>query len=297
LNEGDPFNEQHYILADEFGKYMHQFKPNDHLVSTSNWHSFPKDAFWANPEYPHVDFADIHYYITQSDPLFFDTAQASYDMSSQYGANRLDGVKKPIIRGETGFLVSGSGLPTNQFEQDTEAIWLHNFIWGGINAGGLIESYWYANYHIYRQNADGTYQFDHRNHYRPYYNFINDIPLNNGSYQDAQAVLSSGALRAWGQKDTVHGCAHLWIQNKNHTWKNAVDGINIPPVSGTVEISGFQPNKNYTLERWDPYLPDKNQQIISTTTIAAKANGSISIPVNNLATDVALKVIASDGCT
>jgi len=55
LNEGDPWNSQHYTLADEFGKYIHQFAPNDHLVSTSNRHSFPKDGFWANPDYPDVD--------------------------------------------------------------------------------------------------------------------------------------------------------------------------------------------------------------------------------------------------
>lgn len=65
LNEGDPSSQAHFILADEFGKYMHQFKPNDHLVSTSNWHSYPKEAFWANPDYPNLDFADIHLYVDE----------------------------------------------------------------------------------------------------------------------------------------------------------------------------------------------------------------------------------------
>ncbi len=41
LNEGDPASIQHFTLADEFGAYMKQFEPNDHLVSTSFWHSFP----------------------------------------------------------------------------------------------------------------------------------------------------------------------------------------------------------------------------------------------------------------
>jgi len=297
LNEGDPTSELHYTLADEFGKYMHQFRPNDHLVSTSNWIYFPKDRFWANPEYPDVDFADYHRYIKEDDPLFIDTAQATYEISMQIGANRPGGPGKPVIRGETGFVVSDGGPPTDQFQNDTEGIWLHNFIWGGINAGGMIESYFYENIHIYSKNRkDGTYNFDHRDQYGPYYNFINDMPLNNGDYQDAQAIVSSDNLRAWGQKDSVHGCAHLWLQNKNHTWKNVVDDVPIPAISGTVEISGFQPNESYTVEWWDPYQADQTQQIIGSDTIVAQADGSISLLVTNLATDVSLKIVASNGC-
>jgi hypothetical protein len=289
LNEGDPWNGRHYTLADEFGKYMHQFKPNDHLVSTSNWHSFPKDDFWANPDYPDVDFADYHRYIGESDSSFADAAQATYDVSIQYGASQPGGVGKPVIRGETGFVVSGSGPPTDHLQNDTEGVWLHNFIWGGINAGGLIESYWYENAHIYGQD------FDHRHHYGAYYNFIKDIPLNNGNYQDAEAVVSNSneELRAWGQKDLSNSRAHLWIQNKGHTWKNVVDGIPIPAVSGTVEVSGFQPGERCTVEWWDTYQPDKALQIMRTDTSVARVDGSIAISVDNLTTDVAIRIIAA----
>ncbi|MDW8101074.1 MAG: hypothetical protein RML36_16500, partial [Anaerolineae bacterium] len=36
--------------------------PQRHLVTTSNWHSFPMFEFWANPKYDGVDYADIHEY-------------------------------------------------------------------------------------------------------------------------------------------------------------------------------------------------------------------------------------------
>jgi hypothetical protein len=201
-----------------------------------------------------------------------------------------------VIRGETGFVVSGSAPPTSEFDNDTDGVWLHNFVWGGINAGGLIESYWYENVHIYERNSDGTYNFDHRDQYRPYYNFISDTPLNNGHYQGAQAALSSGDLRAWGQKDLVQGCAHLWLQNTNHTWNNVVDGVPIPAISGTVEVSGFQPEQSYSVEWWDAYQTDKAQQIVRTESILAQPDGSILIPVDDLSTDVAIKVIDLDGC-
>ena len=196
-----------------------------------------------------------------------------------------------------GFVVSDGGAPTTQFQNDTESIWLHNYIWGSINAGGIIDSYFYENIHIYSKNRDGTYIFDHRDRYGSYYNFISDIPLNKGGYQDAQALVSNTNLRAWGQKDLGHGCAHLWLQNKDHTWKNVVDNLPIPAVSGTVKISGFQPNESYTIEWWDPYQADKTQQIISSNPIVAQADGALSIQVINLATDVALKIIARNGCT
>lgn len=296
LNEGDPFNGLHYALADEFGKYMHQFEPNDHLVSTSTWHSFPKDEFLANPDYPNVDFADIHQYIGESDPLFGDTAQATSVLSKQIGAKQASGAGKPVIRGETAFVVSGSGPTSGQILADTEAVWLHNFVWGGINAGGLIESYWYENDHIYRMNSNGTYAFDHRSKFRTYANFIEDLPLNNGYYVDAQATTSHTNLQAWGQKDLNHGCAHLWIQNAQHTWKNIVDGTSITPLSGSVSIAGFQPETNYVVQRWDTYQADKSLQVMDSTTVTSQSNGTIVLSVSALVSDYAVKIVSPTGC-
>lgn len=62
LNEGDPYNGNHYAMADAFGRFMRQHNPHRHLVTTSNWHSFPQFEFWANPQYSGVDYADVHEY-------------------------------------------------------------------------------------------------------------------------------------------------------------------------------------------------------------------------------------------
>lgn len=304
LNEGDPWNGLHYTLADEFGKYMHcrvfgvdiggwgekctYDHPNDHLVSTSNWHSFPKDNFWAHPDYPDVDFADYHRYVpADTDPNFYDTAQATYEVSMNYGAKQPGGAGKPVVRGEIGFTDSGGQPATDQLLADNQGVWLHNFIWGSINPGGLIESYWYENKHIYSRNRDGTYDFDHRHQYGNYYNFIKDIPLNNGHYQDAGATVSDDNLRAWGQKDLVNGNAHLWIQNKNHTWKNVVDGISIPEVSGEVTITGFVPNKQCTLECWDTYTG----AVSRTETVTTDGDGNVHLQISNLQDDLAVKIL------
>jgi hypothetical protein len=290
INEGDPNNELHYLLADEFGKYMHQFGPNQHLVSTSFWHSFPRSEFWANPAYPEVDFADIHRYVDQSSPGYRDTALSSYSLSLEVGAKQPGGAGKPVIRGETGFTVSGSQPASDELLADRDGIWLHNFLWAGINAGGMIEAYWYETYHIYNRRPNGGYLFDHRPQFGVFYNFIRDIPLNNGLYQDAQASPSSPRLRVLGQKDLVNGRAHLWIQNVDHTWKNVVDGAPVEAVSGTIRISGFTPGQTYLVYWWDPYALEPARQVTRTEQITAQADQTLILSVDGLSTDLAVMI-------
>ena len=76
VNEGDPTNDRHYTLADEFGKYMRQFAPNQHLVTTSFWHSLPATAFWKNASYPNLDYVDLHAYVSTSQTGEFNVAAA-----------------------------------------------------------------------------------------------------------------------------------------------------------------------------------------------------------------------------
>ena len=276
LNEGDPNNELHYLLADQFGEYMHQFTPNDHLVSTSFWHSFPKDAFWANPAYPEVDFADIHRYVDQNSPGYQDTSLSTLNLSAEVGAKQPGGAGKPVIRGEIGFTVNGTEPPSDELLADANGLWLHNFLWAGLNSGGLIESYWYANYHIYRQQPDGKILFDHRDQFGAISHFLKDIPLNNGFYQDAQATATSPKLRVVGQKDLVNGRAHLWIQNIDHTWKNVVEGVPVPGISGTIHISGFINGQNYLVQWWDPYAQEPAQQVVRQEIYAVQADQTIT---------------------
>lgn len=306
LNEGDPWNSRHYTLAEEFGRYMHcqvfgetaavsdpgrcsQENPNAHLVSTSFWHSFPKEEFWANSSYANIDFADVHEYIPEDRSAeYSDTAFATASLSEEFGARQPRGAGKPLIRGETGFVTTGSGLPSTKLLQDVQGLWLHNFIWGGINPGGMIESYWFYDAHIRNRQAG----LDHRKQFGPFYRFILDIPLNNGQYQDTQAAVSNSQIRAWGQKDLLNGKAHLWIQNRNHTWVNVVDGWSIQPESGTVSVAGFKPGSVFLVEWWDTWTSDPNGHVFLSELVQADVNGSITLTVKNLVSDVAARVAA-----
>ena len=284
LNEGDPFNQRHYELADEFGKYMHQFGPNSHLVSTSFWHSFPKDQFWANAAYPDIDFADIHLYVPQEDASFRDPEGASLLLGSQIGALTAGGARKPVVRGETGIVDSGTDPPTSQVAADSRGVFLHNLVWVQLGPSGLMEpGYWYYSEHIAND------ALDHRGVFKPYYDFVKDIPLTNGRYVDAQATVTDSNLRVIGQKDALGGNAHLWIQNKQHTWQNAVNGANITPRSATVSIGGFQAGAAYTTQWFDT----QTGQTTSTQSVQGNERGVISLSVSGLTTDIAVKIVGA----
>jgi hypothetical protein len=64
VNEGDPYNGQHYDAAQAMAHYFHQTDPSHHLVTTSFWSSYPGAEFWTNPQYSDIDYADLHAYIS-----------------------------------------------------------------------------------------------------------------------------------------------------------------------------------------------------------------------------------------
>lgn len=307
INEGNPGLTNHYILTDEMGKYFHcgvfgvavgtgnaqkctYDHPNDHMVSTSFWHSFPATAFWKNANYPNVDFADVHAYISTSNVIDFNApgcskAEMEKDStvyqschSTQLYNNQIN---KPIIRGEAGMDSASSQSETILgINRDTQGVWYHNYLWASLNFGGLYEEYWWVS-HIY----NGSY--DHRHHAKVFGDFLNTLPLNNGKYADIFATITGSNVVAWGQKDITNGNAHVWVHNKNNTWKNDVDNPGaIGSATGTVSFGGFQNNKQYTLETWNTYTGTK-----TTSTTTTSATGVISLSVSNLTTDTAFKVI------
>ncbi len=431
LNEGDPFNSYHYEQANAFARYIHQTDAHRHLATTSLWHSFPVAEFWGNPDYPDLDYADLHAYVSTGwgrypvwgnapapplsfeadpalvrggaghslrvpggsrfhnasitssrlviqgqgewlirfwmkaegwrgtcgygvpdsmagprltwtldnglptqktnvvpptgqgqdficstpagtydwtgfrsdqtadgqstpyaarlvvqddaihklyvavqnsfgsggtawiddleivapdgtvlalngslalDPMDYDAARYTQAYSTLYGGASPAGAHTPLVRGEAGLDYPG-GPQQEQAElsRDTEGVWLHNLVWGQINPGGMYDLYWWTN----NIQTHGLYR-----HFKPFRDFMDDIPLNNSFYRDAQAIASHPDLRAWGQVDATHGRAHLWLQNARHTWRNVVDGATIPAIEGTVVIPALN-RGTYQVEWWD----------------------------------------------
>jgi len=208
------------------------------------------------------------------------TALASYDLSMLRGAKFSSGANKPLMRGEIGFIFDNQNLFAQNISQ---GLWLHNLIWAGLNSGGGIESYWNGpptNGQIYKSGSH-----DYRSEYKQFYDFVSDIPLNNGNYQDIGAQVNNANLRVWGQKDLLNNRAHFWVQNRLHTWKNVADGIAIAPINETIKFIGFEVNKNYKVEKWQ-FSP----LIVANESVLSNDQGEIDISIQNLTTDAAFKI-------
>lgn len=271
-NEGDPFHGGHYQQTDDLAKFIHETDAHDHLATTSLWHSFPYNSFWGNPAYPNLDYADIHAYTLTT--WLGDKDQMERDFAFYHKIHSQDvwekNIGKPVVRGEAGIWDL-----RDQVENDHQGVWLHNFLWAQLYHGGMYEIYWWG--HNIRE--DNLYHL-----YQEYRSFMDEIPLSSGFYQDAQAQVDNENLRAWGQKDVTHGKAHLWIQNKQHTWRNVVDGVPISPINGTVTIPDMQPGP-YTVEWWDTY----SGTVMKTETVDAGSALVLTLP-HALSDDVAAKI-------
>ncbi len=312
VNEGDPRSVDHYRLADELGKYMHcgvfginteavdgircdSDHPNDHLVTTSFWHSFPVDNFWANGRYPNIDYADFHAYNStgwlddiahESDTALYHLDYSKYTRDNFQNATKINNTQSmPIVRGEAGIdPVRGPQQEIGDMALDIKGVWLHNYLWSRLDYGGVYELYWWKNNAIKNLGLDnlaGLYE-----HFKYFKDFVNNIPINNGNYQDVQAEVSDVNIRVVGQKDIINNNAFLWVQNINHNWRNVVDNINISPVSGNIIISGFAHDSDYLLEYWNLY----GNGLVSTQSINSDYNGILSVNINNLTDDIGIKI-------
>jgi hypothetical protein len=159
-----------------------------------------------------------------------------------------------------------------------------------------MESYWWVEPHMLYRTRSGVV-YDHRGLYASFYHFIKDLPLNNGAYRDAEPVVSSTRLRAIGQKDVTNRRAHLWIQNIDSTWYNAINGVAVSPVSGTVRISGFRAGETYRASWWDTRQTDPARQIRSIQSIRADTNGMLTLTISGLTTDTAVQIAPEGGAS
>lgn len=308
LNEGDPFNGNHYDQAEDFGRTLHATDPNHHLATTSFWHSFPVSEFWGNPDYPDIDYADFHAYIATTwlkapndiqDLVTKQTCgsnQACYvtamrDDTALYHIEHsleawLRSPGKPVVRGEAGITdLASDAIPDPDLIKDTNGIWLHKLLFAQVNPGGLYELYWYAD----TIRANNLYPI-----FKRFRDFMDGIPINSGNFIDLAASTSNPNLRVVGQKDLLHNLVILWVDNRNHTWRQVVNGANIPAINGVIQISGFQPNIDLPVQWWNTCSGQSptgcTVAVAKNETIRSDSVGKISLDIQNLSFDIAIKL-------
>ena len=204
------------------------------------------DAWIDNIELTSPDGKPVHlngqFDLTRID---HDAALLTASYSLRFGGRSLSGAGKPTTRGEVsiGDEEGYRGDRDHEIAYDTEGIWLHNFLWGQVNPGGLYELWW---------DPHNIREYSLYYHYRAFRNFMDGIPLANGHYNDACAIAPDG-LRAWGQVDSTNHRGHLWIQNINHTWRNVVIDDVIPTALEGAVVVPRVASGTYRTVWWDTW--------------------------------------------
>jgi len=279
VNEAAPGPGAHFQLAADLAQRA-AADGNPHPASTSTWATLA-EAAWKAPESAPIAYTDFHAYVFGTgwlEPkaeLASDTARlfAEYDRAALAAA-----FGKPVVWGELG-IDGGFGTDFEEplLAQDTDGVWLHKLTWARTGPGGVYPLYWYT---------DNIFNHSLHRIFGAWRRFMEGIPLTNGRYRDAAASASSPNLRVLGQKDVQAGWAHLWIDNRTHTWRSVVERRASTPLSGTVSVDLQRPGATYTVVWYDT----RTGQPSATQSLTANAAGVLSLTLNNLTTDVAVRI-------
>lgn len=279
VNEQDPNALSQFQLTADLATTAHA-DGDPKLASTSTWASLATNT-WKQPSLAAIDFADFHCYvrgtgwIEPKNELANDSARFmnEYDLAAlaaQFG--------KPVVWGEQG--IDGTGGTDGQeplLTNDLAGVWLHKLIWARTGPGGVVPLYWYSD-HI--ESKALHWRFGNWNR------FMANLPMHNGRYTNAAATANDPNLRVLGQKDLTAGRAHLWLDNKRHTWRAVVAGSNIPPITASVQLPMQSSGGQFTAT----WFNTTNGLAFATQTLTADGIGVLTLGVTNLAADVAVQI-------
>ncbi|MDQ1328059.1 MAG: hypothetical protein QG641_1344 [Candidatus Poribacteria bacterium] len=267
----------------EMAKVIQKYDPYNHPISSSLWTTAGWSELWKLPE---VDFIQSHFYANTQ----MDMTQEVANICKQ---KRIEYPDRLHLFAEYG-IMSGAGTAKN----DPTGIHLHNGNWAGLMSGSasVPVSWWHESY-IDPLNLYGVY--------RGIANFISSEkdmakqawkPLNATiSYVNTPEQLNYRELQLTNYLTNVKpnlrvlgmqtkDRALIWVQNKDYTWYNVRDKVQISPVAPTkLSISGFA-NGTYILELWDTV----NGTVIDQKEITV--TGTLSYDIPEVKQDYAFKI-------
>ena len=266
----------------EMNGYLKQIDPWRHLTTNSLGSGGVWPMMWQMKE---NDFAQVHGYYH---PLPGGVRHEERKDMAGFAISLIDKISrfgKPALWAEFGIVREEPELLAIS-EKDTEGVHMHNGAWGAFAAGAAGPAhFWYSNV------------FDRLNlyaHLKAISSFVKGIDWTGEGFQKAEIEMNrdgeSERLRVVG----LHGktLTFLWLQNKDHTWWNVVNKLPCLPIENArFKVTMWQPG-NYRIEFWDTYEGKMTQ---SRTMEASKWGGVLTIPIDRLERDMALKIYRGGG--
>jgi len=293
--------------------------PRHILQSNSFWGWWVAD-FWTHPEYGDLmDYSDKHWYANEAGAYCDDQGENCelisnvWDDSAAYVREcwarfreyeATFGYDKPIVRGEGGVAEQGTGPQHVELATEPTGVYYHKKLWAHLGVlGSTCDGEWYPNLgSAYAMAATSGASYDLDDMFAAYEDFIGDEPLSNGSYVEIGTDLTGsqgiavthvdGNVRAWGVQDASADRTLLWVDNADHTWQAVAQGVQVAPASATLTLSGFDPGKSYVASALDAYPDDGGDPSVGHVFAGlVRDDGSLSIVIEDLARDVAVRVV------
>ena len=311
------FDDRAQDAAFAIAQFVRDTSPRHILMSNSFWGWWVED-FWTDPERGHLmDYSDKHWYANESGSYCDDEGERCelisnvWDDSAAYVrecSRRFDEYRelfdydKPIVRGEGGVVKASTESQDPGIALEPMGIYYHKKLWAHVGTlGDTCDGEWYPR--LFLDEHDGLFPNFSCNLYKTfaaYERFMARESLANGNYVEIGTDLAGyrlivvsklvGDIRVWGVTDIVSYRTLLWIDNVAHTWKTVLASSLIPPASGTLNLSGFEPGRVYVVEWWDPYT--SSLFAYSRSLVTSSLDGSLQLDVDELTRDVAVKIFS-----
>lgn len=301
----ETWNEHGHIYANSalnnfyklYGDFQKKTDPYGHLRTTSQGSQSWSPGFWSSSV---VDLANYHDYMMisrYSADLTYDTANFVYRFAqclrsistgscglSLGDGSSWQGAPKPIIWGE---LDTGT---SNWNESNHQPKATHVMRWAGLFSPlGMspIDWYWDSESLEYTQKkyrdakiaADFFAGVDYAGKKFTYLATA-DVKINSESINT-----NNSGLRVLAMRSNSNAELYAWAQNKaDARWDQPT---NTSVLSASFTVPGMQ-SGNYRIEYWNT-----STGVITRNTEISVNNGALTIPVTNLATDMAIKAVST----
>jgi len=254
----------------EMCRYLKSIDPWQHLTTNSLAGRDRWKALWPMPE---NEFAQRHGYSTPRP----DAVLASADMAGSVlqWLDDVSGFGKPYLMAEFGLQRDRMDVRA-LCDRDQDGVHMHNGIWAAVAHGsaGTAQLWWWGQY----VDPKNLYY-----HFRAMADFIKGISWTTSGFVRAEIRETEDNLRAIGLRGNP--VSIVWLQNKSHTWWNAIQNNPIPPVeAGELSIASFPPG-NYRVEYWNT-----TEGGIFGTAVATAGGDVLKVPFPQIETDIALKI-------